>query len=80
MRIQQQVSSKNWGKYIGREVDVLCFSPSDKEGYQVMGRLAEQAPEVDGVVYIKDKIKDLGVIKKVKIDAASDYDLSGSVA
>ena len=44
-----------------------------------MGRCRRQAPEIDGVTYIKKSKTQIGTIVKCKITAADDYDLFGEI-
>jgi len=44
-----------------------------------MGRCRRQAPEIDGVTYIKNSKSVIGEIVKCKITSADDYDLFGEI-
>jgi ribosomal protein S12 methylthiotransferase len=44
-----------------------------------MGRCQRQAPEIDGVTYIKGAQLKIGSIVKCEIIAADDYDLFGKI-
>lgn len=66
-------------KLIGTTQEVLVEEKSDREGYAFVGRCRRQAPEIDGVTYVKGgglKIRDL---VKCEITAADHYDLFGKV-
>jgi hypothetical protein len=44
-----------------------------------IARIYSQAPEIDGVVIVRDRAVAKGDFISVRIDRASDYDLEGSV-
>jgi ribosomal protein S12 methylthiotransferase len=62
---------------IGSTQEVLIEEKSDRPDYDFMGRCRRQAPEIDGVTYIKAKQAKIGSIIKCKITASDDYDLFG---
>lgn len=75
MLIQQEVSKEFNKKQLGRVIEVL-IDEEDKDVY--LGRSSFDAPEVDGVVYVKSKNKlKPGDFVKVKITDTFEYDLSG---
>jgi len=79
MSLQANISRrKNRGR-MGRVVEVLVEGPSQKKGYALQGRAAFQAPEVDGMVYIKEGRAAVGSFVKVKITSGLTYDLVGEI-
>jgi ribosomal protein S12 methylthiotransferase len=44
-----------------------------------MGRCRRQAPEIDGITYIKKSKAQTGSIVKCKITSADEYDLFGEI-
>lgn len=72
MSLQQSISQRKLARKIGTVCDVLL---ERKEGGHYLGRTAAQAPEVDGVVYVKGKELSCGELVRAKINAASAYDL-----
>lgn len=83
MRAQADVSARYMGSFVGKTVRVLC------EGYDVVaetyyGRMAQQAPEIDGKVYFNPPTRATkfreGEFVEVKITEAMDYDLVGETA
>ncbi|MDD5432160.1 MAG: MiaB/RimO family radical SAM methylthiotransferase [Candidatus Omnitrophica bacterium] len=77
MLIQQEVSREFNKKQLGKVIEVL-IDEKDKDIY--LGRSSFDAPEVDGVVYVKSKNKlKPGDFVKVKITDTFEYDLSGEV-
>jgi ribosomal protein S12 methylthiotransferase len=79
MAIQQDVSRGNLTRFLGETVPVLVEGPSPDSELVWQGRLATQAPEVDGVVYLNDGPVKAGVIQMVKITETHAYDLVGEV-
>ena len=79
MQIQQTVSAERLKKYLGTVQDVLVIGASEESDLLVEGRIATQAPEVDGIVYINDGPFKIGSIQKVEISETHDYDLVGCV-
>lgn len=79
MEMQAGISMERNRMSIGRTMDVLLEGPLKKGGGWA-GRTRYQAPEVDGIVMIKDgEIRPNGrkPILKVEITAADTYDLRG---
>ena len=64
---------------IGSIQEVLIEEKSDRPDYDFMGRCRRQAPEIDGITYVKGKQAKIGSIVKCKIIAADDYDLFGEI-
>ncbi len=76
MQIQQSISLKANQKRVGRREIVLVDERLDNGGNSVVGRMASQAPEVDGVVYIDTDIAP-GSVLEVVITDADHYDCRG---
>lgn len=76
MEIQRDISRENLKGMVGEKVDVLI---EGKEGKGIFkGRTEFDAPEIDGVVYVKAKRElKVGDICKVVITSSDDYDLYG---
>jgi len=78
MSLQQRVSQENNQKLLGKTLDVLI---EEKEEGSYLGRTQYDAPEVDGLVYVKSqKSLKSGDFVKVKITATAEYDLVGETA
>ena len=76
MQAQQTVSLKKNQNQIGSVQKVLITGlESGKKGYK--GRLASQAVDVDGLVFIPNGQAKIGEFKKVLITKAFPYDLEG---
>jgi ribosomal protein S12 methylthiotransferase len=82
MAVQRKISKKRNKALVGRELQVLVEGPSADTELLWQGRLASQAPEIDGVVYLNDfgpAIPKPGEIRRVRITEAHDYDLVGEL-
>ena len=75
MACQAKISQAKLQAQVGTVAEVLVEKQTAK---YYLARLATQAPEVDGIVYVSGQAK-LGTIQKVKITAASSYDLCGEI-
>lgn len=53
MKIQQEISRENNGKLMGRELDVIIDEKDDADPSLYLGRSYMDAPEVDGIVYVR---------------------------
>jgi ribosomal protein S12 methylthiotransferase len=75
MALQQEVSEFNNGKLLGSTLEVLI---EEKQGADYLGRTEGDAPEVDGLVYLKSKKKlSAGDFVKARITDTLEYDLVG---
>ena len=76
MELQQKISKQINFRLINKKID--CIVESIDDSGIVCGRTYKDAPEVDGLVYIKTKTPVIpGDIIKVKITGADAYDLKG---
>jgi ribosomal protein S12 methylthiotransferase len=76
MRVQAEVSLAHNRALVGTEHDVLVCGYNHRG--QLHGRLASQAPEIDGVVLLRGEAA-AGSMCRVRIDAAQTYDLRAEV-
>ncbi len=79
MELQREISRQNMKKKIDREYEVLIEDISF-DGKYYIGRTMQDVPDVDGLVYIKnkqmsDKTNKINKFAKCKITDVSDYDL-----
>ncbi|MEP7366461.1 MAG: 30S ribosomal protein S12 methylthiotransferase RimO [Acidobacteriota bacterium] len=82
MAIQRKVSRKMNRKLIGTEHTVLVEGLSKETDLLWEGRLATQAPEIDGICYINDDNGSPlrpGEFRRFRVTEAHDYDLVGEV-
>lgn len=79
MNEQAAISAAINKTLIGSIQEVLIEGASDRNDYDFVGRCRRQAPEIDGVTYIKSSKGEIGSIIKCKITAADDYDIFGKI-
>ena len=75
MSTQVNISSGHNRRYVGRSIPVLI--EEQLEAHLFTGRSAFQAPDVDGVTYIRSKQLQIGCITDIRITDALEYDLAG---
>ena len=76
MALQQEISYEINQSYIGKTIPCIVESFTD-DGIVIM-RSEHDAPEIDGLVYVKSERPVVpGDIEMVKIDKADEYDLFG---
>jgi ribosomal protein S12 methylthiotransferase len=79
MSCQLDISARNYQQYIGQTLPVLVEEPVEKNLFA--GRTPFQAPEVDGMTYIKfgrgQPAPAIGSFSKIKVSDAMEYDLIG---
>ena len=79
MEIQQSVSSEIMNNKIGKTYEVLLEDFTDDLEYFI-GRSYMDAPEADGVIYVKyDENYGLNEFVNVKITNSNEYDLVGKI-
>jgi ribosomal protein S12 methylthiotransferase len=81
MNLQKKISREKHKHLVGTVQKVLIDGPSVESEYLLRGRLASQAPDVDGQVYIQSPPVDAkaGQFRMVKILKAAAYDLVGEI-
>ena len=82
MAIQRKISRRKNRQMVGSSFDLLLEGVSQESELLWEGRLAGQAPEIDGKVLIHDvagRPPAAGSFVRVKITRALDYDLLGEV-
>jgi ribosomal protein S12 methylthiotransferase len=80
MQQQQKIAAKQAKRFIGRTLPMLVEGAGeDEDGDPVVaGRTYREAPEVDGLVFARG-VATPGERVLVRVDAAADYDLFGTV-
>ncbi len=80
MKLQQEISRDKLKAQIGKECEVLVESSTFDKKY-LIGRTKMDVPEMDGVIYIKNKDKKdlINHFIKCKIIDVKDYDLIGEI-
>jgi len=79
MNEQAAISAAINKTLIGKIQEILIEEKSDRGDYHYIGRCRRQAPEIDGVTYIKGSNSLIGSIVKCKITAVDEYDLFGEI-
>lgn len=79
MSLQLPISKKKHKAMIGQIVDVIVEGESEESELLLKGRTTQQAPDIDGIVYINEGDAKVGEIVKVEITDAMEYDLIGSI-
>jgi len=81
-RVQECQDRIAWelnAKLVGSEVDVLVDGPSEDPAFAFEGRTAGQAPEIDGLVYLRGAFTP-GRFARVRLVGAEGYELIGERA
>lgn len=77
MSTQQEISTAINNKFLGKTLEILI---DEEDNGSYLGRTQYDAPEVDGLVYVKSKkVIYPGDFVKVKINDTLEYDLVGEV-
>jgi ribosomal protein S12 methylthiotransferase len=79
MHEQAAISSRINSGLIGSTQEVLIEGKSDRSDYAYAGRCRRQAPEIDGITYVKGRQAKTGSIVPCRILAADDYDLFAGI-
>ncbi|NLX50976.1 MAG: 30S ribosomal protein S12 methylthiotransferase RimO [Deltaproteobacteria bacterium] len=80
MNEQADISYAINQELIGSVEEVLIEERSDRAGYPFVGRARRQAPEIDGVTYLKNGDVQIGDIVSCIITGADHYDLFGEIS
>lgn len=81
--LQAGISASKLKTHVGRTLDVLLEGAWKDDTRTLVGRTRFQAPEVDGVVFVRPPSRSdlpFGPIQKVEINASDVYDLHGNIA
>jgi len=81
--VQEQQDALAWehaATLAGSVVDVLVDGPSEDPAFAWEGRTAGQAPEIDGIVYLRDADLAPGHFARIRIVEAEGYELVGERA
>jgi len=77
---QETAARKRNKAHVGRTFEVLCEGASDESDHLLAGRLATQAPGIDGTVLINDGTAEAGAFVPVTITEAHPFMLIGRIA
>jgi ribosomal protein S12 methylthiotransferase len=81
--VQEQQDRRAWEQsaaLAGTVADVLIDGPSEDPAFAWEGRTAGQAPEIDGVVYLRDRRLMPGRFARIRIVEVEGYELVGERA
>jgi ribosomal protein S12 methylthiotransferase len=76
---QAQLVKARLKALVGQVAEVLVEGVSPESDYLLTGRLASQAPDIDGQVYITAGVGRVGEIQAVRVTRALPYDLVGEM-
>lgn len=79
MAQQARRSRQKLQRLVSTVQDVLVEGYCPETELLLSGRLATQAPEVDGQVYINDGLAQVGLVQPVRLTQAHTYDLVGEI-
>jgi len=85
MALQRRISRAQQRAMVGRRLEVLVEGRAEGTEHLLVGRHAQQAPEIDGLTYVNDfavpgpRVVYPGEIVTVEVTEAGDYDLVGKV-
>jgi|YelNatPaOPRAMG01_1025707.scaffolds.fasta_scaffold10996_1 ribosomal protein S12 methylthiotransferase len=79
LELQQTISLEKNRRLVGKKVTVLVEGVCDETEHLLQGRLATQAPDIDGRVLLNDGFAAPGTFASVKIHEAHPYDLVGEI-
>lgn len=77
MKIQQEISTEINSSSLGKTIKVLVDEKDKNQQAIFLARAQADAPEVDGVVYVRSKKATVGKFLDVKITDTLEYDLVG---
>jgi ribosomal protein S12 methylthiotransferase len=79
MAAAQKISRKKHRAMIGKTLEVVVEGYSEETELLLKARSSQQAPDIDGLVFINDGEAAIGEFVKVQVSASMDYDLVGSI-
>jgi ribosomal protein S12 methylthiotransferase len=79
MEAQRDISRAHQQSLMGRRLEVLVEGASEETEHLLVGRHAQQAPEIDGLTYVNEGIAYPGELVTLEVTDAADYDLVGRV-
>jgi ribosomal protein S12 methylthiotransferase len=76
MFTQREIALAHNEALVGQEVEVLIERVSEENEYVLVGRIAQQAPDIDGVCYLGYREGlETGQIVRATVEQVTDYDL-----
>jgi len=80
LAVQRRIAWRRNRSRVGKTFQVLCEGTSPETEHLLAGRMASQAPEIDGAVLINEGFASPGSFVPVAITEAFPFDLVGRVA
>ncbi len=75
MEEQSSISREINQSLVGSMMEIVLEGESDIPGYDYIGRAKRQAPDIDGITYVKSARKAIGDMVTGRITSTDDYDL-----
>ncbi len=75
MALQQSIAQAANQALLGQEIEVMLEGPSPRRGYATVGRSYRDAPQIDGLVFLRRTTGLPGDIVRVRVTGAEAYDL-----
>jgi len=77
MSLQQDISKEKMETFVGQKMKLIIDQPSDNKDFKFIARSIYDAPEIDGIVYLKTVIESvkIGDIIEAEIIDSWEYDL-----
>jgi ribosomal protein S12 methylthiotransferase len=81
MSLQQDISKEINSGLMGTEMKVIIDEKVENEPGLYMGRSFMDAPEVDGIVYVRSEKEELfpGDFRNINVTGFMEYDLVGDI-
>ncbi len=79
LTIQERIATARGETRIGSTMQVMVEGKSEESEFLLEGRHEGLAPEIDGVVYIKEGSAEVGELATVEVTDAVTYDLVGRI-
>ena len=81
LTLQQDIVARHLAAQVGRTHEVLVEGAHPETEHLLVGRLATQAPDVDGSVLLNDGLEDVrpGTFARVELTEVAGYDLVGRI-
>jgi ribosomal protein S12 methylthiotransferase len=79
MEVQRPIARAQQRALVGRRLEVLVEGASEETEHLLVGRHAQQAPEIDGVTYVNEGLAYPGELVTLEVTDAADHDLVGRV-
>jgi ribosomal protein S12 methylthiotransferase len=77
--LQAKIVKARLKALVGAVAEILIEGMSPESDYLLTGRMASQAPDIDGQVYITAGVGQVGEIQAVRLTRALPYDLVGEI-